>query len=155
MKTYIYVLFFALFLVGCTPDNQVGARYSIERTIKNGTAHKVELKMFVGGIKFDTLLLENAFITFTADCEVTGSDIGCDNPNYNIAFAQAHEDSIHIIFNHDKILRFNRAESQSCLERNILLPESPCGYIVEDGKEGMKVYTYIITQEDFDNAEPI
>ncbi len=155
MKISIYILFFTLFLVGCTSDNQVGARYSIKRTIKNGTTHKVELKIFVGDIKFDTLLSENASITFTADCEVIGSDIGCNNPNYHIAFAQAHEDSIHIIFNHEKILRFNRAESQSCLERNILLPESPCGYIVEDKKEGIKVYTYLISQEDYDNAEPI
>jgi hypothetical protein len=154
LSIFLIITLSSFLFMGCPIDNKVGAKFSKQRIIKNTSDYEVKLQLFYEGNKLDTVIFVGDSVIFFADCEVIGGDMYCGNPNnYSSRFATAIEDSVHIIFDSKKILRYKR--EISCFQKNIVIAESPCGYFVEGRGTGLETYTYEITQEDYNNAEDI
>lgn len=153
---YIILLFgfFLLISTGCANDNRVSTRYTITRVIKNSSDHLIQLRHYFEINHLDTLLHPGDSVALSANCVVTGGELGCFNPAYSYAFAQALEDSVQIIFNNARIIRFIESEIGSCCSKNILVMEPQWGYKVSGVGTGIETYTYEITNEDYEIAEP-
>ena len=156
MRLIILTLFaFSLLAnVGCI-DNQIGFRFTEKRVIKNNSGQIVILRLFANVNTDEFNITQSDSIIFSANCEVRGGDRGCVDPDTGMGVFLASEDSTHIIFNDEKILRYIRENSGSCLDRNILILGTPCGYTVEGQGTSLRTYTYEITNEDYENAKPI
>lgn len=148
-----------LLLIGtigaCGPDNQVGSRFTERRVIKNISVHQVTLQLFMNGELNESNIFSGDSVIFSARCEVRGGDIGCVDPDNGGGVLLASEDSTYVVFENDRILKYIRENSDSCFERNILIIGEPCGYEIEGAGTSLRTYTYNITNEDYDNAEPI
>ncbi|MEO9482027.1 MAG: hypothetical protein ABJG47_01190 [Ekhidna sp.] len=154
MHANIFLLVLLLFLSsGCVSDNKVSARFTTSRVIKNTSDFEIELRHFFEQDRLDTVILTSDSIVFSANSVVTGGELGCFNPNYSYAFAQALEDSVYIIFNKERILKFRRIDFNGCFGKDILQADVPCGYTVRGEGTGIEIYTYEITNEDYELAE--
>ncbi|WP_436517414.1 hypothetical protein [Ekhidna sp. To15] len=146
--------FFLLISTGCVNDNRVSARFTITRVIKNSTDHRIQLRHYFEINHLDTLLHSGDSVAFSANCVVTGGELGCFNPEYSYALAQALEDSVYIIFNKERILKYRRIDFNGCFGKDVLQAEVPCGYTVRGEGTSIETYTYEITNEDYEMAEP-
>ncbi len=157
MKSIVTGAFLLIFMLieSCGPDNRVSARFRENRVIKNISDYAVSLKLFFDDQIIQESLESGDSLALFADCEVRGGDKGCGNPDYSFAFVEGLEDSVHFVFNNEKILRFNREYIGPCCERNILVREEQWGYAIDGEGTTTRTYTYAITNEDYDNAEPI
>lgn len=151
-KATCYV-FLLLLLMACGSDNQVGSEFTESRIIKNSSSYSIELNLFSNANMIQTTLEMGDSIVFSADCEVRGDEKGCDYMDSNFTSVEAFEDSIQVIFNTEKILRFKREEIGSCCSRNMLRREAQWGYEVTGEATSVKTYTFTITDEDYGNAE--
>ena len=124
------------------------------RVIKNTSDFEVELRHFFEEDRLDTVILTNDSIVYSANCVVTGGELGCFNPNYSYAFAQALEDSVLIIFNKERVLKFLVHKIGSCCKKNILVMEPQWGYSAKGVGSRNETYTYEITNEDYKIAQP-
>ena len=140
--------------VGCGPDNRVSAEYTDKRVIWNHSDYDIQIEMYYFGTEnIDSAILAGNLLTLSADCEVRGGTTVCFNPDYSWAFVASQEDSLHVVFNNEKILRYRRENIGSCCTRNILNREVQWGYTIEGEGTDTRTYTYEITNEDYENAE--
>ena len=158
MKNIVPVAFILLFIIGIEAcgglDNQVGSIFTERRVIKNSSIHQVTLQLFFNGELNESNISSGDSVIFSARCEVRGGDLGCVDPNTGEGILLAIEDSTFVLFNNEKILKYIRENSDSCSERNILIIGEPCGYEIEGKGTSLRTYTYEITNDDYDNAEP-
>ena len=138
--------------VGCL-DNRVGSRYTERRVIKNNSGQIIILRLFANGNTDESNITQGDSVIFSAECEVRGGFTHCVNPGTGLGVFLASEDSTHIIFNDEKILRYIREEIGSCCTRNILNLESQWGYDVKGKGTSLITYTYEITNEDYKSAK--
>ncbi|MEM7298777.1 MAG: hypothetical protein AAF391_10990, partial [Bacteroidota bacterium] len=81
-------------------------------------------------------------INITGSCKYVGGDNFCVSPDYSIQdiFNEIAEDSVHLIFNNERLLRFGRNEWD---------------HTVEGQGTSLVIYNHVITEQDYENAEPI
>ncbi len=153
MKKILVHVFIILLACSCG-ENRISARYSIARIIINGTDHTVKLNMYTSrGEVDDIMLILNPIdsAVFDADCTTTGNTTHCSTNGVFDVYASSFEDSVHVIFDGKKILRYYSTE----IGRNIINRSQAEGYIVEGQGTSLRTYTYTITEEDYENAKPI
>ncbi len=154
MKVITVNIFIVLFIWACNLDNRISAEYSIARIIINGTDHTVKLNMYTReGEVDDVMLTLNPLdsAVFDAGCTASGGNTTCSKNGVFDVYASSLEDSVHVIFDGEKILRYYRTE----IGRNIINRSQAEGYIVEGSGTSQETYTYTITEEDYKNAKPI
>ena len=155
---FLFIILSIICFLGCN-DNKVSAEFTEKRVIWNNSEYDIQIKMFFETEELNLAIPVNDSLVLYAYCEVRGGDRICFNPDYSSAFSSALEDSTQIIFNKERILRYNRENIGSCCTRNILFKEAAWGYTVEgsytvEGKgTGIRTYTYEIINEDYENAE--
>ena len=119
----------SILLGGCPLDNRPGPWYSDKRVIKNSSSYKVQLRQFFGSHTMDSRLIVGDSIIFSVNCQNYLDGASCVDSNtgavvYSTSYSHnfALEDSAHIIFGGEKILRDTRAweNLDNCLERSIL-----------------------------------
>ncbi len=163
MKKILVHVFIILLACSCG-ENRISARYSIARIIINGTDHTVKLNMYTSsGDVDDVMLILNPLdsAVFDAGCTVVGGDVLCSENGVFDVYASSLEDSVHVIFDDKKIIRctgYYVSGTPICfgsdtLDRNIIWRGE--GYVVEGSGTSQETYTYTITEEDYENAEPI
>ncbi|WP_436517417.1 hypothetical protein [Ekhidna sp. To15] len=155
MKPFIRLYFSIILIftvVGCTDG--IGARYTLKRVLNNQSNYEVQLIHFFYEGSFDTLVHRSDSIVYEAYCVAVGGELQCSNPDYSFVLAQALEDSVYIIFNNERIIKFIESEFGPCCNKNILEMETQQGYKVSGEGTSLRTYTYEITNEDYEMAEP-
>jgi len=146
MKNLIILLI--LVIVGFSSCDKVNIN-DAKRVIINSTPYEVQIKVWGDDIEFvyevgaiDTLIIEG-----TCQCCVPRAcSIGWTS---DLAFAT-------IIFDDEKVQKFKDLPSDSSIKSINADPDGGgYGYILTRRENGIEIYTYEITQEDYDNAEDI
>lgn len=127
----------------------------MSRIIKNSSSYPILLNLFSNAGERNVPLEIGDSVVFSADCEVRCDDKGCNYDDSDFASVEAFEDSVHVIFNGERILRYKREEIGSCCTRNILKREPQWGYQVKGEGTSLRTYTYEIIDEDYESAEPL
>lgn len=148
----IHFTILVLILGGCTDG--VGAKYFNYRIIKNSSDYPLKLKLYLEQDFIDTLINIGDSVLFSAYCENINGHCDCVSSGYNSAFAKAREDSVKVIFNNERIIRFIESEIGSCCSKNILVMEPQWGYKVSGKGTFVRTYTFEITNEDYEIAKP-
>ena len=145
MKNHFFCFIFLtlMLLISCHKDNSVNA---IKRIV-NTTEFYINIKVFGDDIEYTYDI--NPFDTLN----IMGI---CEEPPYRTCFFDWSSSlfGTEILFNNQKILIF---ENQ-CLDgaASISWDSYRCsGYSSKTEENGVRVFTYGITQEDYENAEPI
>ncbi|WP_436517415.1 hypothetical protein [Ekhidna sp. To15] len=112
------------------------------------------MKLYYQQDSIDTLINIGDSVLFSAYCENINGHDDCLSVGNNSAFATADEDSVYLIFNNEEIIRYNRETIGLCCSKNILLAEAQWGYTVTGKGTFIRTYTYEITNEDYEMAEP-
>ncbi|WP_436517416.1 hypothetical protein [Ekhidna sp. To15] len=156
MKPFIQIFFTSIYILtitGCSDG--IGAQYKVQRVIKNSSNVDIEITLFFEQNEIDSLILPKDSIMFSAYCVSVGSELQCSNPSYSYSHALGLEDSVYLIFNdNERIIRFERESIDPCCSKNILKQESQWGYEVLGIGTSIETYTYEITNEDYEMAEP-
>lgn len=140
--TVICIIFF---LISTSCDK--GDEWEAKRRIINNTNHFVDLEIFG-----DNVLLSYS-INPMDTLEISGTCTCCVPKKCNIGWSQLEYGTL--IFNNTLKLTFV-GEPDNCGEKAINVdPFYEChGYTrTQEGK--LVIYTYVITQEDYSNADPI
>ena len=155
ISIFLLVISSIISFVKCGSDNKVSAEYTEKRVIWNHSDYDIHINMYYVTEELDSEILAGNSLTLSAHCKVRGGDKACFNPDYSSAFSSGFEDSLYVVFNNEKILRYRRENIDSCCTRNILKREAQWGYNVTGEDTAIRTYTYEITNEDYDNADPI
>ena len=124
MRNILLLLFVSLFLFGCPIDNRIGAKFTEKKVIKNRSDYETRITLYsFSDIFLDVTIVAGDSVVSSAYCEVTGSQKGCTEieGNYNNLLFEELADSMHIIFDDEKIFRYVRQEIGSCAGEDVLL----------------------------------
>ncbi|MDW3191984.1 MAG: hypothetical protein R8G66_06455 [Cytophagales bacterium] len=148
----IFLMLLLSVLVSC----EKGGEVDVVRRIINNTPHDVELEILdFGVILFTASLMSQDTLNILGTCG-TGFDAG----QCNVGWPQDAEEG-RIIFNEERILSstISLNESKPCEERaiNTSLSRPNCyGYTwLQASGNNPSIHTYIISDEDYQNAETV
>jgi hypothetical protein len=144
MKIYITLLF-ALVSIFTSCDK--GDDWSAKRRIINNTSHSVDVEISADDTQF------SYSIAASDTLEIEGTCSCCVPRICNIGLSQLEYGTI--IFDDTLQLLFV-GEPSSCEEKAINVdPYDECHGYTRTEEDGWIIYTYVITEEEYNNAEPI
>ncbi len=154
-----------LVLTACPLDSRISSRWQFTHNVVNSSGQNVRIILRFG-IR-ENVLIKHTFnissmdtLITTGDCYAAGGDTRCSsNSNFvgESGSVTPPADSVDIIFGESKIRRFynrliiNYTVNDSC-KNNILLN---CTYDMQGLGTSHEIFTYTITEEDYENAKPI
>jgi len=154
MKVILGTLLIFLNLMACGPDNRPGKKWKFIKSIENSSGHEVSLNVYSGEKEMTFDITSGDLIIFEGSCSVTGGNSSCGIGYYSFIDRRDSDDSVHIVYDNERIQRFNRNDIICCV-KNILIPEAQWGYIVDGKGTSLESFRYVITEQDYNNAEPI
>ncbi len=162
-----FIILGLLVLIGCS-ENRISREWQFTHNVANRSGKDIRIILYFTSITITqvstyqytfNISSMDTLIT-TGDCLAAGGHGLCSsNSNFvgESGSVTPPADSVDIIFGESKIRRFynrliiNYTVNDSC-KNNILLN---CAYDMEGLGTSHETFTYTITEEDYENAEPI
>ncbi len=163
-----FIILGLLVLTVCSLDTRVSSRWRFTHNIVNNSGQDVRIVLYFTSIAITNVSTYQYTLNISSmdtlisvgDCYVQGGDMRCSsNSNFvdESGSVTPPADSVDIIFGESKIRRFynrliiNYTVNDSC-KNNILLN---CTYDMQGLGTSHEIFTYTITEEDYENAKPI
>jgi hypothetical protein len=143
MRYLLLIIAFLILLSSCDK----GDEWSAQRRIINNTSHSVDIEIFADATLFSYSINANDTL------EIEGTCTCCVPRRCNIGWSQLEYGSI--IFDDTLKLKYV-GEPANCEEKAINVdPYDECHGYTRTEEDGLVIYTYIITEDDYRNAELI
>ena len=146
VKTTLFLLFF-MFFISCKEDVQ---EHPTTRRIINETIFSIQINIFDDHEEYQYKINAVDTLNISGSC-FSGFENYCDIGWFNDNL------SANIIFDNRKVLYSEPLIDANQFDKRVIQAVDPSrGYgYVRSNVNGVKIYTYQITQEDYENAEPI